>query len=192
MHIHQSVVDTKTRKNIFSNADGTPSNLFFAHIAGLQKYMPAAMGLFCANVNSYRRLTRYLSAPINVHWGYDNRTAGLRVPMSSADARRVENRVGGADANPYIAIAASLACGYLGMIENLQPTDPITGSAHDLPFGLPRSLDEALRKLRESQPLVKLLGEAFVSAFTIVKEAEYEVFLQVISSWEREHLLLNV
>jgi glutamine synthetase len=192
MHIHQSVVDVKTRKNIFSNPDGTPSQLFFSHIAGLQKYMPAAMGLFCANVNSYRRLTRYLSAPINVHWGYDNRTAGLRVPMSSADARRVENRVGGADANPYIAIAASLACGYLGMVENLQPSDPITGSAHDLPFGLPRSLDEALRNLRESEPLVKLLGEAFVSAFTIVKEAEYEVFLQVISSWEREHLLLNV
>src|ERR1700761_5717498 len=192
MHIHQSVVDTKTRKNIFSNSDGTPSQLFFSHIAGLQKYMPAAMGLFCANVNSYRRLTRYLSAPINVHWGYDNRTAGLRVPMSSADARRVENRVGGADANPYIAIAASLACGYLGMIEQLQPTDPITGSAPALPFGLPRSLEEALRNLRESEPLVKLLGETFVSAFTIVKEAEYEVFLQVISSWEREHLLLNV
>src|ERR1700726_166020 len=192
MHIHQSVVDIKTRKNIFSNPDGTPSQLFFSHIAGLQKYMPAAMALFCANVNSYRRLTRYLSSPINVHWGYDNRTAGLRVPMSDAQARRVENRVGGADANPYIAIAASLACGYLGMVENLQPTDPITGSAHDLPFGLPRSLDEALRKLRESEPLVKLLGEAFVSAFTIVKEAEYEVFLQVISSWEREHLLLNV
>jgi glutamine synthetase len=192
MHIHQSVVDVKTRRNIFSNADGTPSNLFFSHIAGLQKYMPAAMALFCANVNSYRRLTRYLSAPINVHWGYDNRTAGLRVPMSSADARRVENRVGGADANPYIAIAASLACGYLGMVENLQPTDPITGSAHDLPFGLPRSLDEALRKLRESESLVRLLGEPFISAFTIVKEAEYEVFLQVISSWEREHLLLNV
>src|SRR6267142_3626828 len=189
MHLHQSIVDTKTRKNIFSNPDGSPSQLFFSHIAGLQKYMPAAMALFCANVNSYRRLTRYLSAPINVHWGYDNRTAGLRVPTSSADARRVENRVGGADANPYIAIAASLACGYLGMVENLQPTDPITGSAHDLPFGLPRSLDEALRKLRESEPLVKLLGEAFVSAFTIVKEAEYEVFLQVISSWEREHLL---
>ena len=104
-------------KNIFSNADGTPSPLFFAHIGGLQKYLPAAMALFCANVNSYRRLTRYLSAPINVHWGYDNRTAGLRVPMSDAQARRVENRVGGADANPYIAIAASLACGYLGMIE---------------------------------------------------------------------------
>ena len=192
MHIHQSVVDVKTRKNIFSNPDGTPSALFFSHIGGLQKYLPAAMALFCANVNSYRRLTRYLSAPINVHWGYDNRTAGLRVPMSDAQARRVENRVGGADANPYIALAASLACGYLGMIEGVQPSDPIVGSAHDLPFGLPRSLDEALRELRGCEPLVKLLGEPFVEAFTIVKEAEYEVFLQVISSWEREHLLLNV
>jgi glutamine synthetase len=192
MHIHQSVVDRKTRKNIFSNADGTPTPLFFAHIAGLQKYLPAAMALFCPNVNSYRRLTRYQSAPINMHWGYDNRTAGLRVPMSSPEARRVENRVAGADANSYIAIAASLACGYLGMVEGLQPSDPITGSAHDLPFGLPRSLDEALRELKASEPLVKLLGDPFVSAFTIVKEAEYEVFLQVISSWEREHLLLNV
>jgi glutamine synthetase len=192
MHIHQSIVDLKTRKNVFSNADGTPSQLFFSHIAGLQKYLPSAMALLCANVNSYRRLTPYLSAPINVHWGYDNRTAGLRVPMSNAEARRVENRVSGADANPYIAIATSLACGYLGMVEGLQPTDPITGSAHDLPFGLPRSLDEALRRLRESEELVGLLGEAFVAAFSIVKEAEYEVFLQVISSWEREHLLLNV
>ena len=84
MHIHQSVVDRKTRKNIFSNPDGTPSQLFFSHIGGLQKYLPAAMALFCPNVNSYRRLTRYLSAPINVQWGYDNRTAGLRVPMSDA------------------------------------------------------------------------------------------------------------
>ena len=192
MHIHQSVVDVKSRKNIFSNPDGTPSTLFFNHIGGLQRYLPAAMALFCANVNSYRRLTRYLSAPINVHWGYDNRTAGLRVPMSDAQARRVENRVGGADANPYIAIAASLACGYLGMTEGIQPSDPIVGSAHDLPFGLPRSLDEALRELRACEPLVKLLGEPFIEAFTIVKEAEYEVFLQVISSWEREHLLLNV
>src|SRR5579883_2557614 len=192
MHIHQSVVDVKTKKNIFSNPDGTPSSLFFSHIGGLQRYLPAAMALFCANVNSYRRLTRYLSAPINVHWGYDNRTAGLRVPMSGPEDRRVENRVGGADANPYIAIAASLVCGYLGMVEGLQPSDPITVSAHELPFGLPRSLDEALRELRQSEPLVRLLGEPFVSAFTIVKEAEYEVFLQVISSWEREHLLLNV
>jgi glutamine synthetase len=192
MHIHQSIVDRKTRLNVFSNPDGTPSQLFFAHIAGLQKYLPAAMALFAPNVNSYRRITRTQVAPINVHWGYDNRTAGLRVPVSPPEARRVENRVGGADANPYLAIAASLACGYLGMIENLTPTEPVTGSAHDLPFGLPRSLDAALRRLRESKALIQVLGEPFVTAYTIVKEAEHEVYLQVISSWEREHLLLNV
>jgi glutamine synthetase len=192
MHIHQSIIDRKTRSNVFSNPDGSPSQLFFSHIAGLQKYLPAAMSLFAPNVNSYRRITRQQLAPINVQWGYDNRTAGLRVPMSSPEARRVENRVSGADANPYIAIAASLACGYLGMIENLQPTEPISNSAHDMPFSLPRSLDEALRRLKQSEPLLRILGEPFIAAFTIVKEAEYEVFLQVISSWEREHLLLNV
>lgn len=192
MHIHQSIVDKKTGKNIFSNPDGTPSALFFSHIAGLQRYIPAAMSLFCSNVNSYRRMTRYLSAPINVQWGYDNRTAGLRVPMSPPEARRVENRVGGADANPYIAIAASLACGYLGMTEGLKPTEPVTGSAHDMPYSLPRSLDEALARLRDSEPLMQILGDPFVAAYTIVKQAEHEVFLQVISSWEREHLLLNV
>jgi glutamine synthetase len=192
MHIHQSILDTKTGQNIFSEADGSPSRLFFAHIAGLQKYLPAAMALFAPNVNSYRRISRLQTAPINVQWGYDNRTAGLRVPMSSPQARRVENRVGGADANPYLAIAASLACGYLGMVENLQPSDPITGSAHDMPFSLPRSLDEALRQMRGCPELIAILGEPFVEAFAIVKESEYEVFLQVISSWEREHLLLNV
>jgi glutamine synthetase len=192
MHIHQSVIDTKTGANIFSNADGTPSALFFSHIAGLQRYLPPAMSLFAPNVNSYRRIARYQLAPVNVQWGYDNRTAGLRVPVSDPDARRVENRLGGADANPYIAIAASLACGYLGMVQNLQPSDPITGSAQDLPWDLPRSLDDALKRLKDCQPLVSLLGQPFVAAYTIVKQAEHEVFLQVISSWEREHLLLNV
>jgi glutamine synthetase len=192
MHIHQSVLDRQTRANIFSNADGTPSALFFSHIAGLQRYLPAAMSLFAPNVNSYRRIARASLAPINVQWGYDNRTAGLRVPVSDPESRRVENRLGGADANPYIAIAGSLACGYLGMVQNLRPSEPITGSAHDLPWDLPRSLDDALKRLMDCQPLLQLLGQPFVAAYTIVKQAEHEVFLQVISSWEREHLLLNV
>jgi glutamine synthetase len=192
MHIHQSIVDKKGGKNVFSNTDGSPSPLFFSHIAGLQRYLPSAMSLLAPNVNSYRRIQRYQVAPINVQWGYDNRTAGLRVPVSPPEARRIENRLAGADANPYLAIAASLACGYLGMVEGLQPTEPVSGSAHDMPFALPRSLDEALTRLRDCEPLVRLLGEPFIAAYTIVKQAEYEVFLQVISSWEREHLLLNV
>ncbi len=192
MHLHQSIIDVKTRANVFSAPDGSPTSLFFSHIAGLQRYLPAAMSLFAPNVNSYRRTTPHNSAPINVHWGYDNRTAGLRIPMSSPAARRVENRCGGADANSYLAMAASLACGYLGMVEGLKPTEPISGSAYDLPFQLPRTLAEALRLLRECRPLVDLFGERFVSAYGAVKESEHEAFLQVISAWEREHLLLNV
>jgi glutamine synthetase len=127
-----------------------------------------------------------------VQWGYDNRTAGLRVPTSSPDNRRVENRLGGADANPYLAIAASLACGYLGMIENLKPSDPIAGSAYELPFALPMTLADSLRMLRGNKALLEVFGERFVAAYSAVKESEYETFLRVISSWEREHLLLNV
>jgi glutamine synthetase len=192
MHIHQSIVDAKTGANIFSDAEGKPSALFESFIAGLQKYLPSSMSLFGPNVNSYRRITRYHSAPINVQWGFDNRTAGLRVPMSDAQARRVENRLGGADANPYLAIAASLACGYLGMVEGLKPTAPITGSAYDLPFSLPRSLADALAMLQGNKTLVEVFGERFVAAYCAVKENEYETFSRVISSWEREHLLLNV
>ena len=192
MHIHQSIVDAKSGANVFSDKEGNPTPLFFAHIAGLQKYLPSAMSLFAPNVNSFRRITRHNMAPINTHWGYDNRTAGLRVPMSNAENRRVENRLGGADANPYLAIAASLACGYLGMIEGLKPSEPIAGSAYDLPFGLPRNIEEAVRLLRECRPLIEILGERFVLAYTAVKESEYDTFLRVISSWEREHLLLNV
>ncbi|MBP0575983.1 glutamine synthetase, partial [Mycobacterium tuberculosis] len=77
-------------------------------------------------------LMRKSVAPINTHWGYDNRTVGLRVPNSGPEARRVENRVPSSDANPYLAIAASLACGYLGMIEGLTPEEPIEGSAYNL------------------------------------------------------------
>lgn len=192
MHLHQSVVDRKSGKNIFADKKGRHSRLFLAHIAGLQTYLPAAMSFFAPNVNSYRRIARYHSAPINTQWGHDNRTVGLRVPLSEAQATRVENRVPGADANVYLAIAASLACGYLGMKEMLHPSEPLTGSAYNLPYGLPRDLQSALQMLAESEPLHEVLGARFVKAYAAVKEQEYETFFQVISSWEREHLLLKV
>jgi glutamine synthetase len=192
MHIHQSIVDQSTGRNIFSGDDGEPTPLFFAHIGGLQRYLPAAMPLFAPNVNSYRRITRYYAAPINVQWGYDNRTAGLRVPVGDPQSRRVENRVAGADANSYLAIAASLVCGYLGMIENIQPSQPWEESAYNAPYGLPRSLGEALDLLNKCEPLKETLGKRFIAAYNAVKECESEAFTQVISSWERKHLLLNV
>ena len=192
MHLHQSLIDKTTGKNIFADKNGKPNGLFMSYIAGLQKYLPASMPLFAPNVNSYRRVTRYFSAPINTHWGFDNRTVGLRVPMAPAQATRVENRVPGADTNPYLAMAASLAAGYLGMEENLEPTKPIEDSAQERAITLPRDLHTALKQMRRSAPLRKLLGEEFIQIFIAVKELEYETFFQVISSWEREHLLLNV
>ena len=162
------------------------------YIAGLQKYLPAAMPLFAPNVNSYRRITRYFSAPINTHWGFDNRTVGLRVPLSNPAATRIENRVPGSDTNPYLAIAASLVAGYLGIEEGLEPTKPLEDSAQERAITLPRDLHSALKLMRRSAPLRGLLGEDFVRVYNAVKELEYETFFQVISSWEREHLLLNV
>ncbi len=192
MHIHQSVMDTKTGKNIFSNPDGTESPLFHNYIGGLQKYLPAAMALLAPYVNSYRRIVRGGAAPINIEWGYDNRTVGIRVPISGPEARRVENRVVGADANPYLAMAVTLACGYLGIVEKLQPSEVTTGSAYDSNYQLPRELSEALRLLDASRPLRDVLGDSFIDVYVAVKETEHEEFMRVISPWEREHLLMHV
>jgi glutamine synthetase len=192
MHIHQSVVSAKTGRNLFAQKNGKDSKLFHNHIAGLQKYLPAVMPLLAPNVNSYRRLIRDSDAPINTHWGYDNRTVGLRVPRSEPEARRVENRLAGADANPYLAIAASLACGYLGMVEHSKPRAPIEGSAYRLAHTLPRTLYDSLHRFNASRALKPVLGEQFIDAVTLVKETELNAYQQVISSWEREHLLLNV
>jgi glutamine synthetase len=195
MHIHQSLVDKKTGQNLFANAQQDPTHLFLHYLGGLQKYLPVALCFFAPNVNSYRRFLRYDSAPINVQWGYDNRTVGLRVPHAAPSARRVENRVAGADANPYLALAASLACGYLGIQQQLMPQAPVVGSGYKFPYEIPRNLEDSLRRLDEDEDALALraiLGERFVKAYQAVKWKEYETFLGVISSWERNFLLLNV
>jgi glutamine synthetase len=192
MHIHQNVIDKATGRNLFSNEDGSPSKEFFWYIGGLQKYVPAAMALFAPYVNSYRRLVRSHAAPINIQWGSDNRTVGIRSPVAEAATRRIENRVIGADANPYAALAASLACGYLGIKRHIEPSSECKGDAYLGDFQLPRSLGEALEMLRVEKDLHEVLGEAFITVYTEVKEIEYAEFMKVISPWEREHLLLHV
>jgi len=192
MHVHQSVVDAESGKNIFSNDDGSPSALFQQYIGGLQRYMPSAMAIVAPYVNSYRRIVRETAAPINLQWGIDNRTVGFRVPVSGSQDRRVENRVIGADANPYLALAITLACGYLGMTEAIEPSPMVEGNAYDMPVELPQGLSEAITLLRREDRLRDVLGERFIDVYTAVKELEHREFMQVISPWEREHLLLHV
>ncbi|MGL5947989.1 MAG: glutamine synthetase family protein [Aeromonas sp.] len=191
MHIHQSLLDAHGN-NLFCAENGDHSPLFMHFIAGLQKYTPAVTALLAPNVNSYRRLTFGESAPRNVQWGEENRTCGLRVPLAAPINRRVENRFAGADANPYLALAATLACGYLGIIEQLEPLPEMKSSAYALPYSLPRTLEEALSELEACAPIKQLLGERFVRAFVAVKRKEYQTYFSVISRWEREFLLLNV
>jgi glutamine synthetase len=193
MHIHQSIVAPGTRDNLFSDPKtGKETPLFRSFIAGQQLYLPAIMSMLAPYVNSYRRISRDSGAPINTQWGYDNRTAGLRVPPSDAVNRRVENRIPSSDANPYLAIAAVLATGYLGMTQGLTPTEPVSVDANARRAELPRSLMDSVALLEACEPLIEILGPVFVSAYSGVKQAEHETFMQTISPWEREFLLLNV
>jgi glutamine synthetase len=192
MHIHHSVVNTKTGKNIFSDSRGGETEAFHHFIAGMQTHLPAAVALLAPYVNSYRRYVPDFSAPINLEWGRDNRTTGLRVPISEPAARRLENRLAGMDCNPYLGLAASLACGYLGLKEGRMPRAECIGDAYMSEDELPLNLGDALDLLSESAPMQEALGPEFCSVYESVKRNEFKEFLQVISPWEREHLLLNV
>ena len=192
MHIHQSVVDAKTGQTLFSHSDGSATDLFRNFIGGQQAFLKPACCLMAPYVNSYRRLVPGITAPINLDWGRDNRTTGLRVPISPPDARRVENRVVGADANPYLAIAGTLAAGYLGMIQKVAPRDEVSSDSYERPRELPHGLLEAVDELNRCEALCDVLGKNFCDLYAAVKIHEFEEFMRVISPWEREHLLLNV
>ncbi len=191
LHIHQSVID-KSGSNVFSTADGKASDLFYGYLGGLQRYMPEAMLVFAPYVNSYRRFMNPDASPVNLAWAIDNRTVGLRVPDSPAAARRVENRIAGSDVNPYLVIAASLACGYLGMVEGLKPDDPLEGSAYSGQFGLHRHICSAIDAIRESDAMRSMLGDEFVTLYAALKDHEYSEFQEIITPYEREILMFNV
>jgi glutamine synthetase len=193
MHLHQSVVDIKTGLSVFSTPEGEPSKLFLQHIGGLQRYIPEVLPLFAPNANSFRRFLPDTSAPVNVEWGEENRTVGLRVPASNAQARRVENRLPGADANPYLAIAASLLCGYMGMTEGCDPSAPVQGRGYERRnLRLPLTIEDALERMEASAAVRRVLGDKFVQGYVAVKRAEHENYKRVISSWERQFLMMSV
>ena len=191
MHIHVSVKDKATGKSIFVDGQGEDTDNFLHAISVMQRHLVGAMALMAPYVNSYRRFSGGEDSPTNLAWGMDNRTVGLRVPLGNPANRRIENRIPGADANPYLAIAATLAATWLGLREKKRPTRPRKISGEDLET-LPKNLDIALDSLESATALHDILGKDFVKLFIEVKRAEAEAFLEVISPWEREYLLLNV
>jgi len=187
LHVHCSMLDAQGF-NLFSLENQlAPASLRY-FIGGLQHYLPDAFSLLAPNVNSYKRFIGDRSAPINLEWGYDNRSTGLRVPHGPADAGRVETRVAGADANPYLLLAAILGAGLLGLEESLQPTEPNEEDAWDTTTGLPDTLGEGLRRLKASAKLAELFSQEFIDVYLSVKGSELEDFSSRISSWEVNYL----
>ncbi|EAR49434.1 glutamine synthetase family protein [Oceanicola granulosus HTCC2516] len=191
MHIHHSVSDAEGR-NLFTGEDGAETDAFFHFIGGLQQHLPSVVALLAPYVNSYRRYVKDHAAPINLEWGRDNRTTGIRIPVSDPASRRVENRIAGMDCNPYLGIAASLACGYLGLRDKLRPHELFDGDAYEAEDAIPRGIYAALEQFDAAKDMHEVLHPEFARVYSIVKATEYDEFLQVISPWEREHLLLNV
>ncbi|AAY93739.2 glutamine synthetase [Pseudomonas protegens] len=189
MHIHQSLVEMGNGRNVFSDDAGQPTAMFRHFIGGLQAGLADFTALFAPNVNSYQRLCHPYASPNNACWSHDNRAAGLRIPASSPVARRVENRLPGADANPYLAIAASLAAGLHGIENELEPTAAIQGE-FEVPdnLSLPCTLHAALERLKRSQLARELFGNEFIEGYIASKTMELTSFFDEITPWERRVL----
>jgi glutamine synthetase len=189
MHIHQSVVTQDSGQNIFSAADGQATPAFYQFIAGQQAAMADFTLLFAPHVNSYQRLCHPYASPNNACWSEDNRAAGLRIPASAPVARRVENRLPGADANPYLALAASLAAGLYGIEQQLQPTAPIQGE-FEVPdeLALPCTMHAAIERLKRSGLALELFGKEFIDGYIASKTLELTSFFDEITPWERRVL----
>ncbi len=193
MHLHQSVVEQGGGQNIFSAADGQATPAFYHFIGGQQAALADFTLLFAPHVNSYQRLYQPFASPNNACWSEDNRAAGLRIPASAPVARRVENRLPGADANPYLALAASLAAGLHGLERQLQPSAPIQGE-FEVPdeLTLPCTMHVAIERLKRSQLARELFGEEFIAGYLASKALELASFQDEITPWERRVLAAQV
>lgn len=189
MHIHQSIVDKDSRRNIFNSQDNKATPEFFHYLGGLQKVLGDLTPFYAPNINSFQRLNNPYYSPNNVCWSYDNRAAGLRIPLGPAEARRVENRLAGVDVNPYLALAATLAAGLYGLEHNCQPSEPSSGE-FSVPDELtvPNSLFDALQRLENSELANKLFNQEFIDGFIATKRQELQSFFEEISPWERQYL----
>jgi glutamine synthetase len=188
LHMHISVLDEKGL-NIFADGDQPHQNLLHA-IGGLLDTMPAAMSFWAPNTNAYRRYTGgFNCAPVSLTWGYENRTVAFRIPLARDGAWRVENRVPGADANPYLAMAITLAGMLHGMNNQLNPGEASDQAINDKDNNLPLNLDSALISTISSEPLISALGEEFIEIYCQHRKAEAFSFLQTVSPREYDWYL---
>ncbi len=180
MHVHVSLVD-RDGANRFA-AD--PAALRQA-LGGLQTTMAEAMLLFAPNANSYRRLRPRSYAPTAPTWGHNNRTVALRVPLGPPAARRIEHRTAGADANPYLALAAVLAGIHHGLEQGLEPDAPVAGNAYaEVEPSLPLSWDKAIEALASATVLPDYLGPEFCRLYRVCREAERDRFADLVTAAE--------
>jgi len=188
-HIHFSCWDGQT--NAFAGpdtADPVPP-VFGAAIAGVLEHLPAASLLLNPNVNSYKRLVPGWFAPINATWGYENRSCAVRAIRSDRPALwRFECRRPGADANPYLALAAVAASAADGMRNKAEPPPPIEGDAYALADHpeLPGSLESAIRAFEADQAFRSALGEGFSAYYRTSRSWELKAWRETVTDWERE------
>jgi len=188
LHMHISVVDGKG-KNIFDANDKPHQRLLHA-IGGLIDCMPAAMSFWAPNINSFRRYTGGTNcAPVSLTWGNENRTVAFRIPLANNGAWRVENRVPGADANPYLAMAITLAAMLHGINHKLDPGKACDQSVEGRDENLPLNLTAALSATIGNEALIKILGREFIELYCKHRESETFAFEQYISAREYDWYL---
>jgi len=185
-HIHQSLWDIKKGENFFSAKEDMPE-VMRHYIAGLVVNLPELMVMMCPTVNSYKRTVPGFWAPVNSTWGIDNRTTAVRAIPSTGDSARIETRLPGADMNPYLAMAASLAAGLDG-IERKIELAPATTDAYKTDGALcpelPRDLAEATRLFRSSALAHKAFGDEFVEHYAATREWEVRQYQKAVTDWE--------
>jgi glutamine synthetase len=179
-HLHQSLWDKGHQKNLFAGM----SPLMQKYIAGLVANLPELAAIFCPTINSYKRTVPGAWAPVNATWGVDNRTTAIRAIPGGPKSTRVELRLTGADINPYLAIAASLAAGLDGIERELPlPAATVNAYTGDAP-PLPRTLSEAATLFRQSQVARRWLGDEFVEHYAGTREWESRQFEKAVTDWE--------
>ena len=193
LHVHISLLDKKTGKNIFTSDDPEHSETLRHAIGGVLETMPASMAFLCPNVNSYRRFGAQFYVPNAPSWGLDNRTVAVRVPTGSSDAVRIEHRVAGADANPYLMMASILAGIHHGLTNKVDPGEPVEGNSYEqLEQSLPNNLRDALRELDDSEVLNQYISPDYIDIFVACKESEMAEFEVSISDLEYNWYLHTV